>query len=139
MTIYTSYYARLKTLRENGVVPVAISRGIPHWFGKDGVRFQMLAPTRQIMNLPESEYIPKFNELLSNLDPKQTIDLIKAQVGDKDCALLCYEKPGDFCHRHLVADWLNSNLGMNVKEWVAPVKEQKVKPTGRSQPTIGLF
>ncbi len=21
---------------------------------------------------------------------------------------MCYEKPGDFCHRHLVADWLNA-------------------------------
>jgi hypothetical protein len=24
----------------------------------------------------------------------------------KDIALVCYEKPEDFCHRHLVAEWL---------------------------------
>ena len=27
----------------------------------------------------------------------------------------CYEKPSDFCHRHLVADWLNKN-GVECKE-----------------------
>lgn len=33
--------------------------------------------------------------------------------------LLCYEKPEDFCHRHLVADWLNSSkiLPYDIKEW----------------------
>ena len=31
-------------------------------------------------------------------------------------ALVCYEKPSDFCHRHLVADWLNKN-GISCKEW----------------------
>jgi uncharacterized protein (DUF488 family) len=24
-------------------------------------------------------------------------------------ALVCYEKPTDFCHRHLVADWLKEH------------------------------
>lgn len=28
---------------------------------------------------------------------------------DYHIALLCYEKPDDFCHRHLVADWLRKN------------------------------
>lgn len=34
-----------------------------------------------------------------------------------DChiALVCYEKSGDFCHRHIVADWLNQ-AGYDVKE-----------------------
>ena len=27
-----------------------------------------------------------------------------------DICLICYEKPSDFCHRHLVADWLNQHL-----------------------------
>jgi uncharacterized protein (DUF488 family) len=29
--------------------------------------------------------------------------------------LLCYEKSGDFCHRHLVAEWLR-RYGYEVKE-----------------------
>ena len=30
---------------------------------------------------------------------------------------MCYEKPGDFCHRHLLADFLNENLGLDIKEF----------------------
>ena len=31
-------------------------------------------------------------------------------------ALVCYEKPQDFCHRHLVAKWFEEN-GIIVEEW----------------------
>ena len=27
-------------------------------------------------------------------------------LSEGDIALVCYEKPGDFCHRHLVSSWL---------------------------------
>ena len=36
----------------------------------------------------------------------------------KDYILLCYEKPGDFCHRHILADYINRILGEgNVREY----------------------
>ena len=41
----------------------------------------------------------------------------KQYVKNKDIALVCYEKPSDFCHRHLVAKWLKEN-GYNVEEWI---------------------
>ena len=31
--------------------------------------------------------------------------------------LLCYEKSGDFCHRHVLADWLEENFGYRVEEY----------------------
>lgn len=33
-------------------------------------------------------------------------------VGPKNVVLVCYEKPTDFCHRHLIAGW----LGVEIKE-----------------------
>lgn len=36
--------------------------------------------------------------------------------GENDIALICYEKPSDFCHRHLVSEWLNQN-GFKCEEW----------------------
>lgn len=35
---------------------------------------------------------------------------------DWHIALVCYEKPTDFCHRHLVAEWLCKN-GFECHEW----------------------
>ena len=31
-----------------------------------------------------------------------------------EIALVCYEKPEDFCHRHILAAWLEE---YNIKEW----------------------
>ena len=33
-----------------------------------------------------------------------------------EIALICYEKPSGFCHRHLVSDWFNKNL-IRCEEW----------------------
>ena len=30
--------------------------------------------------------------------------------GDRDIILCCYEKPGEFCHRHVLANWLAGTL-----------------------------
>lgn len=35
---------------------------------------------------------------------------------DIHVALICYEKPSDFCHRHLIAKWLRA-YGVECTEW----------------------
>ena len=46
-------------------------------------------------------------------------DIANLSGGELDkVILLCYEKPTDFCHRHLVADWINKHKGANfIVEW----------------------
>jgi uncharacterized protein (DUF488 family) len=67
-------------------------------------------------------YIKCFNEqVLDKLNPYSVLfeikDLLdKNSIQSNDICLICYEKPNDFCHRHLVADWLNKN-GVECKEW----------------------
>jgi len=51
------------------------------------------------------------SEVLDQLDPQE----ILWEVGE-DAVLLCWEKPGKFCHRHLVAKWLSEKLGIEVTE-----------------------
>ena len=54
--------------------------------------------------------------VLDCLMPISVVSDLKTLAGDKDIALVCYEKPGDFCHRHLVAQWLR-DAGYSVEEW----------------------
>lgn len=65
-------------------------------------------------------YIKCFNEqVLNSIDVISVIiDLIDLvpNAENEIIALVCYEKPSDFCHRHLVADWLNQN-GYECNEW----------------------
>ena len=95
---------------------VAISLYIPTlWTGEV---YKALAPTPSIFydikagRIDTDEYTRRYNlEVLEKLDPQQVFNDLKDKV------LLCYEMPGDFCHRRLVAEWLFANLGVFVPEW----------------------
>lgn len=51
-----------------------------------------------------------YNLILNKLNPEKVYDDLQ------DYVLLCYEKPGDFCHRRLVANWIETSLGIVVPE-----------------------
>ena len=131
--IYTSYFAKLKSLPEN-IIPISICGKAPDWY--KGLQYKKLAPKYDFFmewkkNHDNDYYIKCFNEQV--LDKLNVDDVIKEldsllidaatsldYTGDlmlvPQIVLVCYEKPGDFCHRHLVAGWLNEN-GFRCKEW----------------------
>ena len=115
--MYTGYYAQLKKYLADGLYPVSIAGKCPDWY--HGAEYKKLAPKWSFFSewkngshKGDNDYYTKnFYELVLNeLDPAQVIKELEGFTGvssDK-IILLCYEKPGDFCHRHLVADWLNA-------------------------------
>jgi uncharacterized protein YeaO (DUF488 family) len=117
--IYTSYFAKLKKLPTN-IIPIAICGKSPEWY--KGLQYKVLAPRywffREWKKTHDNDfYIENFNkEILSLLDPHEIVKKLKQIANSDDIALICYEKPEDFCHRHLVAEWLNK-YGYDVKEW----------------------
>lgn len=118
--IYTSYFAKLRSLPDY-IVPISICGKAPEWY--QGLQYKKLAPFMEWKrNKDNNFYIKYFQEqVLDNLNPIDVaLDLSKrayGNIGEKDIALICYEKPSDFCHRHLVADWFNKN-GVCCKELV---------------------
>ncbi len=92
---------------------VSIARGNPRAYR--GKRYIRLAPTWAMLKLDETTYRIQFAEILAQLDPQQVFnDLV--ELAGPDAILLCWEKAGRFCHRRLVAGWLESNLGIQVPE-----------------------
>ena len=75
---------------------------------------KQVAPRRYMLNdrLTDEEYIRMYrNDVLRLVDARSFIqDLERASRG-RDVALCCFEKPGDFCHRHILAKWLNEQTG----------------------------
>ena len=120
--IYTTYFAKLKKLPEN-VVPIAICKWIPEGLRLSCYHYLELAPNTDFFNeykrTGDAEKFTKcYNEqVLAKLDPHHIVLALTDWVGDKDIALVCYEKSTDFCHRHLVADWLR-NAGYDCLEFV---------------------
>ena len=135
--IYTSYFAKLKSLPDN-IIPISISGKAPDWY--TGVQYKKLAPKYDFFmkwkeNHDNDYYIKCFNERVLNvisakevlsdiykLLPEKFKDNLESDIYNwfdnpfNHIALICYEKPSDFCHRHLVADWLNKN-GFRCEEW----------------------
>jgi len=73
-----------------------------------------------MLHLGEIEYTPLYMEILEKVSLERLrndLAIISHNEGVKDIALLCYEKPGDFCHRRLFADWLKEKTGYEVKEF----------------------
>lgn len=65
----------------------------------------------------EFEYNDRYKkEVLDKLNKKEIHDYLIKIDKDEDVFLLCYEKEG-FCHRHIVADWLENEVGLVVNEW----------------------
>jgi uncharacterized protein (DUF488 family) len=95
---------------------VAISRAQPR--GWTGRAYEPLAPPWRLLaaaknrEIDESEYSRRYRaEVLSKLDPAR----VYADLGE-DAVLLCWERAGAFCHRRLVAEWFEEELGVLVAE-----------------------
>ena len=114
--IYTSYFSKFKGDfgGKKYTDGVSITLG-GHWW--KGNKCNELAPTSQILswwkNLTpeEQKTIAKQNiykklyyrDVLSKLNVHEMYKKLDGKV------LLCFEKDGDFCHRHIVAEWFNFN------------------------------
>lgn len=107
--IQTSYF------KQPGLYPdaprlVSIALWAPR--GYRGRRYSPLAPRREMFKMGESAYSIEYQKILDNLDPAK----VAKDLGP-DAIMLCWERPGEFCHRRLVAEWLEKHLGQPVPEF----------------------
>jgi uncharacterized protein (DUF488 family) len=107
----TSYYA--KSAKHPNAVSIAGKA--PGWY--TGRQYKKLAPLYSFFKKYKEDgdevyYTEQFyKEILDKLDPKKVYDELGPHA-----ILLCYETPGKFCHRHLVAKWLSDKLGVTILE-----------------------
>lgn len=119
MQIYTSYFGVAKKLPKE-LIQISICLSPPK--GYNGFEYKVIAPNWNILsswkrNPNIDNYIRAYNfQILNKLNQYTVYHQLEELSGDKDCVLLCYEKPTDFCHRHLFAEWMNT-AGYNVKEF----------------------
>ncbi len=109
--IKTSYFAKIKQLNIPVDDCVAITLGAAFWKGEKETN---LAPTKELLNWWKSlskeeqlskEFQSKYKKeyvktVLNKLNPKEIYKKYNNKI------FLCFEKTGDFCHRHIVSSWL---------------------------------
>lgn len=119
MKIYTSYFAKLNKIDSN-IKPVAICAMIPKNIKIPNIK--KLAPTWDILkeykttNNKDKYTLRYKSEVLQHISCQKLLNKLESYSEGKDIVLICYEKPTDFCHRHIVAEWINENSEYQVEE-----------------------
>lgn len=155
MKIYTSYFANLQNLLDAEIYPVAICWKVPDFFSVYP-NIESVAPSTSILiEYKKSDGTEKdkerykqryYDEILCayRFHPEYLTGLLEsfseAERG-KDIAMCCYERPEDFCHRHLLADWFNERsevTGHFIEEY--PVYPEKKETSKKEKPvSYALF
>jgi hypothetical protein len=106
--MHTSHFWRF--YHENDPRLVSIALKSPEWF--KGREYPPLAPRLDMLPMEEAEYRLEYQAILDRLDPRQVYEHL-----GQEAILLCWEPPSRFCHRRLVAEWLEKALGVQVLEF----------------------
>ena len=119
--IFTSYYARTKNFYVNRWHFVQVSHTYPNWWPIEGIiKLNEVVPPWYLVEgikkglLTEEYYTESYKNFLSQVDREAVLEKLYGLLKDKNVVLLCYERPTDFCHRHILASWLSPEL--EVKE-----------------------
>lgn len=117
MRIYTSYYGN-KAIPKH-LIQISISKTQPE--GYRGKVYQLLIPTWDLVGKYKADhdmkaYIIEYTKsVLRLLKTERVIEDLRTLGNGADVVLLCYERPTNFCHRQIVAEWL-SDKTHKVKE-----------------------
>lgn len=140
MKIYTGYYGNLRAYK--GMVPVSISLSQPRWLCPQLPSYQPLFPHRWMLKLERPEYTEAYQRILNQEGYggyQAFINWLEQVSAGKDVVLLCYEKPTDFCHRQLIAEWINQYGAFNVTEFVGTPTPEPVPPSEPESQQMELF
>ena len=84
--------------------------------------YKALAPNWRLWDnfkkkkISEDKFIVEYNNMLKDLNPKHVLEHLHFLTGGIEPILMCKPAKTKFCHRHLVADWLEN------EEATIPVK-----------------
>lgn len=111
--IYTSYFAKMRKMTPGQkLCCVSVARYTPK-----GIKVPVntvLAPKADILKaFKEDGDTNKFE--IAYREQLKKLDVDKVAQRAQGTILCCFEKSGDFCHRHILAEWFNSH-GYKCKE-----------------------
>ena len=116
--IYTSYYAKASKIKNAILVQVSNSSPIQvDYIIRSAIPTWGIVSAHKNKKISDIQYTERYLADTNFTAVKAKLDAIQEAHKDKDIILLCYEKTGTFCHRHILAEKLNKDYGLNIKEW----------------------
>ena len=106
-----------------GHVKIGISRGVPRNERPGYRRLRALEPGPWFNSVAPDEYLRRYNRILDRLQPRIVAADLRDLAGEgRVPVLVCWESAAEieagqsWCHRHIVAQWLERGLGIEVVE-----------------------
>jgi uncharacterized protein (DUF488 family) len=119
MVVYTSYFGMARRFPKEKFIKTAVCYSVPPGIG---IWNSVVPDADLVFGLKRGEitkeyYEQQYYQML--LDRKDQIanNIPFLKNGEQDAVLLCYEKPEDWCHRHILARFLNEQFGLDVTEY----------------------
>jgi hypothetical protein len=104
-------------------VKIGISRGVPRNERPGYRRLRALEPGPWFDSVPPDEYLRRYDKILERLVPRIVVADLRELAGEGRVPVLCcweaaakIEAGEQWCHRHLVAAWLEQHLGITIEE-----------------------
>lgn len=122
MEIKTGYFGQMRKYIEMGYTPTSIVLFPPKWY--NGKNLKVYAPSLELFNNYRTGRIADERFKLeyelevedTGLEPLKQYIKEKEQEGVSKIVLLCFEKPNETCHRHILAKYINENTNFSVEE-----------------------
>lgn len=123
--IYTSYFANLDKIPEDFKL-ISIARFKLETSKRKIFELKAFIPSQELFTEMKSNKISELNYTIRYIkqisDIKNLNELVHALntlygLPEQNCVLLCWEGKNKFCHRHILAEYLNINFNTNIREF----------------------
>ena len=121
MNIYTGKFSKAQLYTENDLLVCSIAQYNPPWF--NGYTKRELAPDKNLLaeykaGLSFGQFAKRYLSNLETIDMDPILTEFETLSEDfSGIVLCCYENQTQFCHRHLLASYLNTNYMLGVHEY----------------------
>ena len=105
----TGFFKQIDEEKNNGFISISLYPSNNQFVKNE---YKSLAPNWKLFEnlkskkLSEENFIKNYNEQLDSLNPKTVFEDLKSLVSGFEPILMTNGTKKKFCHRHLVADWL---------------------------------
>ena len=120
MQVYTSCFKFAKGLDDSQFFVVSISRFPPRGF--KGYKCYDFAPSAALLKsfrngLSKSDYSVKYRrDVLEAIDVHKVFEGLAVKACGRDIVLCCFEPAFNFCHRRLLASYVQEVWGYSIEE-----------------------
>ena len=116
----TGCFKNIEDEKNNGFISISLYPS-----NNDFVKYEYksLAPNWKLFEnlkskkITEEKFIQTYSEQLNSLNPSMVFEDLQTMVSGFEPILMTNGTKKKFCHRHLVANWFENNLNLDIEEY----------------------